>query len=64
MILIFADIGSLSHDVETDELESQFSDIACCTLQIIMGKGISPSIFKQRLTSLPVKTKKKYEDFI
>ena len=64
MLLICADIGSLSHDVETDQLESQFSDIACRTLQIIMEKGISPSIFKQRLTSLPMKTKKKYEDFI
>ena len=29
-----------------------------------MEKEISPSDFKQRLTSLPVKTKKKHKDFI
>ena len=50
--------------ISTDELESQYSDIASHTLHIITAKGISPSDFRQRLLSLPVKPKHQHRAFL
>ena len=56
--------ADFSRDIHTDELESQFGDIADRTFDIIRERGIGPNNIKQCLLNLPIKYRKQHKEFL